>query len=231
MSDDKKLEAHTSQAALKLKEAQDKVEAKIANQGRQTAPVQITEGEVLAHDAIPDPDPSSYVDFGADVLSNENLADDAPPPAPTPVSRDEAMIRVMESMEKIVARQESTRQIPYNEVKPVSSFNPTGDRNHPQFSRPTHMDGILLNSLMHTAEEIKLFNQLKPGRYWERRIEVRRGSSGEIDLVRLGGRMDQRYERAGRFPTLVSMLEFIIAERKDKERKRREGLYEADEAI
>jgi hypothetical protein len=193
--------------------------------------------KLIITDDPPKTEPVSdeYVDPAEAFMTDEHLTDE--PPAeplivdPTVTASEAAMLRVAQAMEKIVTRQDEQRQVGLAEVRPVSSFNPTGDRNHPKFTRLTMMDGITLNSLMHTAEEVNLFNQIKPGRYWDRKIEVRRGSAGEIDLVRIGGKLDQRMERSAKFPTLVSMLTFIIQERERKEQRRKQGLFDDDEAV
>lgn len=199
----------------------------------------VQQGGSEDHWATATDEPAEYVDPALEMLNNEHLTDETYEPEPekplietdTSTATLKAMLRVAESMEKITARQEEFRQVPFAEVKPVSSFNPTGRRDHPTFRRPTFMDGIPLNSLMHTPEEIQLFNQIKPGRYWNRRIEVRRGSSGEIDLIRIGSRLDQRMERNAAFPTLTSMLKAIILERDQQEQRRRSGQFEDDEAL
>lgn len=137
-----------------------------------------------------------------------------------------AMLRIAESMEAFMKRQESTRQLSILEVAPVSPWNPEGRKDHPKFSRPTCVQGIQVDSFQHTAEEVKLFNQLKPGRYCNRVVEVQRLSDGTINLQWPGMKLDKRIAFYAEFPTIGKLLEACIAERAKKEADRKAGRYE-----
>lgn len=199
--------------------------------------------------SLSDPEPEGYVDPSEDLLNNEFSGDEPDGPAPTmdqmgdaikkvAVDRDaaldttmRAMLRIAESMEKSEARREAVRQLTYAEMIPTSPWNPEGKKVRLGFSRPTSMHGIPLNSLQHTEEEIALFNQLKPGRYVERKVEVQLGSGGEINIQWAGSKVDARIMMYTRFPTIVKLLETVIAERKAKEEARKRGDYTQDEIL
>lgn len=185
--------------------------------------------------------PNTVVDFEAEILANENLPEEAGEgQVPTldeigvalkvdPTAA--AMLRVAESMEKIVARNESTRQLSYAEILPVTPWNPEGKRNRVGFKRPTFMHGIQLNPLMHSEEEMALFNKLKPGRYIDRKVEVQLTQQGEINIQWAGARADTRIEMYTRFPSITLLLNAVIAEREAKESKRRAGRFDEDEDV
>lgn len=179
----------------------------------------------------------SYSIDESDLLTEQ--AEDIPPgvaavdagqaPAPSLEAYAAAMLRIAESMEKINARAESVRQIPFNEVIPDTPWNPKGKRDRVSFTRPTFLHGIALNPLMHTEEEIQLFNKLKPGRYLDRKVEVQRGNDGSMNLKWEGKKIDQRIMFYSEYPTISLLLSAIIKDREVKEEKRRKGLtYEED---
>lgn len=187
-----------------------------------------------------------YVDPANDILNNENSGEDPQGDQPTPTLEQmgsaiadaqkldatmQAMLRIAESMEKAEARREAVRQLGYNEIAPTSPWNPEGKRQRLGFSRPTFLHGIALNSLTHTEEEIALFNQLKPGRYIDRQVEVQLGSGGEVNLQWAGSKTDARITMYTRFPTISLLLKAVIAERQAKEEARKRGDYARDEIL
>lgn len=180
--------------------------------------------------------PNATIDFEEAVLTDDtSFMGAGTEVAGTPLSAADAntaaMLRVAESMERIVSRQEATRQLSINEVLPNSPWNPEGKRVRAKFSRPTFLHGIDLNSLTLFEEEIELFNQLKPGRYIDRKVEVRLTQDGSIDLSWPGAKNDARIEMYSRFPTLASLLKAVIAERKAKEDRRRRGVFDDSDSL
>lgn len=180
------------------------------------------------------------VDFESDVLNNEFAGEPEgkAPEAPPQLSPEdkfsrmmEAMLSIAENTEKREARAEAIRQIPYNEILPVSPWNPTGKRDRVKLTRPTYLHGIIVNPLTHTEEEITLWNKIKPGRYIDRKVEVRMQQDGSIDLSWPGAKTDARIEFYSRFPTLASLLQAVIAEREEKEARKRRGIYTDDDSL
>jgi hypothetical protein len=142
-----------------------------------------------------------------------------------------AMLRIAQSMETMMGRQEAARQIPINEVRPVSPWNPEGKVTRLQPKRPMYQHGIAINPLTLTEKTIDLFNQIKPGRYYSRQIEVQRYQDGGVNLQWAGAKLDKRIEFYSQFRHIDEVLEGIIKERTEKEAKRKAGIFEADEEL
>jgi hypothetical protein len=199
--------------------------------------------KVVTKESLKDLPPTKVVFDSDDLLNNPNSGDQLQPPAyaegsgeansapPTMEQGFAAMVRVAESMEKIVTRDESVRQLSYSEIKPTSPWNPEGKRVRPKFTRNTYLHGILLNPLTHSEEEIHLFNKLKPGRYLDRKVEVQRNNEGEINLQWAGAKNDMRIEMYTQYPSMTLMLRAIIAEREAKEERRRRGQFDDEEEV
>lgn len=181
-------------------------------------------------------------DFEDDVLTNEHMEQTEPSapgqaPLARPATQDQmaqmmaAMLEIAKSLSSAEQRRESQRQLSITEIKPDSPWNPEGKRDRLKLSRATSLHGIALNPLTHSEEEIALFNKLKPGRYIERRVEVRMTQDGSIDLSWPGAKNDTRIEFYSRFPTLVSLLQAVIAERTEKEDRRRKGIFTDDDSL
>lgn len=186
-------------------------------------------------------------DFEEDILNNE-FAGEAEGKAPEgavvigatapALSTEDKFMLLMEQMSRIAAgtearelRAESIRQKGYSEINPDSPWNPEGRRDRAKLSRPTHLHGIQLNPMQLFEEEILLFNQLKPGRYLDRKIEVRVTQDGSVDLSWPGAKNDARIEMYSTYPTLTSMLKAVVAERKAKEEKRRKGVFDDTDSL
>lgn len=137
-----------------------------------------------------------------------------------------AMLRIAQSMEAFMQRGEAQRQKTVNEVAHVTPWNPEGKRQRAGFTRPTYQHGIPLDPLTCTEETIRLFNQLKPGRYLDRKIEVQQAQDGAINLQWAGQRIDQRIEFYSRFGHIDDVLRAVIAERKVKEEAKKLGRVE-----
>lgn len=143
----------------------------------------------------------------------------------------ELLAKIAGSMTAQNDRYEATRQKSYNEIAPDSPWNPEGKRDRVKLKRATSLQGITINPLTHTEEEIQLFNQLKPGRYIERRVQVRMTQDGAVDLSWPGAKIDQRIEMYSRFPTLSALLRACVEERAAKEERLRKGVFTDDDAI
>ena len=142
-----------------------------------------------------------------------------------------AMIDVASAVKQLVERQEAVRQIPYNEIKPVTPWNPEGKRDRLKLKNEVFQHGYWLNPIMMTEKTIGLFNQLKPGRYFGRKIEVSRKHDGTLNITWSNAKIEQRMEFAMKFPHIDDILEYIINERKEKEEKRRSGKVDEEEFL
>lgn len=177
---------------------------------------------------IPSPFSNLMAEAEADVAAQTASVEEAAKGA-TPTEL--AMLKIAQSMERMMNRQEEVRQIPFNEMKPVTPFNPTGSKTRKEFNRPTWQQDILLNPLTHSEEEMILFNQLKPGRYINRTVEVLRGGDGGINLRWNGKAMDKRIEFYSQWPDIKLLLRAMLKEREDKLARKRLNIVDEDEDI
>lgn len=142
-----------------------------------------------------------------------------------------AMIDVAQAVKTLVEGQERVRQIPYNEMKPVTPWNPEGKRDRVKLTREWMQHGYPVNPLFMTEETIKLFNQVKPGRYWGRKIEVQRLSDGSMNLTWSNAKIEQRMEVAMRFPHIDDILKMCIEERAQKEARLKLGQVDENDYL
>lgn len=143
----------------------------------------------------------------------------------------QAMLRIAQAMEARMAREESVRQIPITEIKPVTPWNPEGKKNRREFSRATFLNDVMLNPMTHSEAEMALFNKLKPGRYLNRRLEVQKNANGEINVVWNGKTLDKRMSFYSEFPSITLLLNAILKEREDKLAKRRANIIDDDDDL
>lgn len=154
-----------------------------------------------------------------------------PPVESTSDITAKAMLTIAESVKALVESQQSVRQIPLSEIKPVSPWNPEGKRNRVPLSRVTMINGNPLNPMMMTEGEIILANELKPGRYMNRKIEVQRSQDGTINIVWANAKIEQRMEMAALYPDFTALAKAVINDRKAKEEKRKSGVVEEQEWV
>lgn len=187
----------------------------------------VTEPEVFVPSAFSNLMEEAEADVAAQTEAAQTATNAAKEASPTEL----AMLKIAQSMEKMMSRQEEVRQIPFNEMKPVTPFNPTGSRTRKEFNRPTWQQDILLNPLTHSEEEMVLFNQLKPGRYINRTVEVIRGGDGGINLRWNGKAMDKRIEFYSQWPDIKLLIRAILKEREDKLARKRANVVDEDEDL
>lgn len=142
-----------------------------------------------------------------------------------------AMLKIAESLQGFMQNQERTKQKSYSEILPDSPFNPTGKKNRTRLRGQLFQHGIPVNPLMMTEEEIEIANQLKPGRYVNRSVEVTRMHDGSVNITWPNKRIDQRLEFQSRFPTFVALCQTIVKERLQKEDNRKRGVFESEEIL
>jgi hypothetical protein len=152
-------------------------------------------------------------------------------PAMLQALNTKAMLEVAQAVKQMLEQQNATRQIPYNEIKPTSPWNPEGKRNRAKFVRETFQHGRWVNPMMVSEETIQLFNQLKPGRYLNRKVEVIRSQDGAINITWSNAKIEQRVEFYRNYPTIDHVLRAVIAERAEKERKKKAGEFDDNDAI
>lgn len=146
-------------------------------------------------------------------------------------AQTKALIELAKSVGLMVQNQERVRQKGILEIDPVTPWNPEGKRNRVPLTRMTYQHGQLVNPFHMTEEEIILANQLKPGRYYDRKIEVHRTEDGGINLSYHLGKVHERMELARQFPDFASLCRFLIKERQEKEEKKRRATIEDDDYL
>lgn len=151
--------------------------------------------------------------------------------AQTAAMQAKAMLKIAESMSGFMQNQERTKQKSYLDILPDSPFNPEGKRSRTPLRGSIFQHGMMVNPMMLTEEEIVLANQLKPGRYVNRTVEVSRTSNGDLNITWPNKRIDQRMEFNSKFPNFPTLCRVLVAERLEKEAKRRAGHFESEEIL
>ncbi len=128
----------------------------------------------------------------------------------------------------VKAQSQQIRDVPLSELKPITPWNPTGERRTKKYKK-FHMNGSLLNTEMMSTEELDLFSQLRPGRYNHRKWEVIRRRDKSLDLRYRNKTFPQRMELKGDAPKLVEMLKKIITEQEAQAERRKRGDFDEDE--
>jgi hypothetical protein len=129
---------------------------------------------------------------------------------------------VSESTAKAVADAESkVRTIEDQRPSLKSALNPTGSANRPKLARPVIFCGAPQREKQLSNTEIELFNQIKPGRYnnrkWEVIEQVAENDERTIEIRIPVKEVQDRIELAMTAPDLTSILKLIIAEQGAKQ--------------
>jgi hypothetical protein len=132
--------------------------------------------------------------------------------AADPATRSD-IVSIVQTMQKMVP----PRKVTYAEYKPRTPFNPSGNRNRRAPSRVVYQNGGRVNPRMLFDEEIKLLDQLRPGRYLDKLVTVREvegteGAPNELHIEYAYRTPDQRLALATRVRSLVAMLRQIVNE-------------------
>lgn len=96
-------------------------------------------------------------------------------------------------------------------------WNPTGTRVRPELRGRFFQNGRLIQDDRLTADEINKLNKLKPGRYFDRKVEVlERSENGDVTVeIRYSNKsMEQRMEMKNLARNLNELLDGILAETK-----------------
>jgi len=128
----------------------------------------------------------------------------------------------------VKAQNEKIRDVPITEIRPITPWNPTGERRTKKYKK-FYMNGALLNPDLMSVEELDLFAQLRPGRYNSRRWEVVRRRDKSLDIRYRNKTFPQRMEMKGDAPALTDMLKKIITEQEAQAERRKRGEYDEDD--
>jgi len=152
-----------------------------------------------------------------------------PPPDPYTLALLQSMQMTQQALLAFIKGQEESKSIPYHLIKHDTPWNPEGKKDRAKLKRPTFLSGYPVNPMMHSEEEIRMLNEIRPGRYNERKWEVVRFSDdGSIDIRYPNRTIEQRMEMAMKAPTLTVLLGLIISERVRQD-ERKSAPYDPDD--
>jgi hypothetical protein len=138
----------------------------------------------------------------------------------------EALKDLTSAVKTLAETQALGKKTPLHQVKVVTPWDPTGVRKQPakRLKAPAvFQNGARLNPIMLSNEEMDLINQLKPGRYAKRRIEVVRRRDKSIDIRYPNRTIEQRLELKGVARNLTELLKVILIEQEAAEKRRKAG--------
>jgi hypothetical protein len=111
------------------------------------------------------------------------------------------------------------RQVPITRYRGRTVFNPTGAPPHkrPQFTRDYYQNGKQLEAHVQFDKDIVMLNQLKPGRYLDRKVEVierysENGEANQLEIRYPSATPDDRFAMTKYFRSFTELLERILAE-------------------
>lgn len=139
--------------------------------------------------------------------------------------------QLLGGVQELVEQGKRGRQVPFHEATFKTPFNPDGKRERPKLKFPHfYQNGARCNPKLMTDEEIRLANQLKPGRYFNGKWEVRRRNDKSLELryphSTIAHRMDLKFESGG---NMASMLQKILVEQEAREQARKSGRVLAED--
>lgn len=186
----------------------------------------------------PEPTKNMY-DEDAEMLAAEQAAYDATQaaapliPAELPVTGDskidqllitmgQLLLKQSEALDKIANRSEAgpTPQIPFAQAKWQTPWNPTGERYARLLKRTVRLNGHRLSEITMSQPEIDALNDLKPGRYNDRKwtvIEEDGGADGSaINIYLPNHRPEQRMENTimAKGQGLMGVLGIMLSEQR-----------------
>lgn len=131
--------------------------------------------------------------------------------------KDESAL--LESIHKIAESLDNgpIKQVPIAKYAAQTPWNPTGDKRRPTLRRTVYMSGSRLREQLLSNEEIRLLNQIKPGKYNDRRwlvIETDGGDAegGAITILIPNRTPEDRVRLKGEAHSLTALLTKIIEE-------------------
>lgn len=113
------------------------------------------------------------------------------------------------------------KQIHISRYKAQTPFNPTGNKQRPKLNGKYWQNGYPLRPQHMTDEEITLANQIRPGRYFDRIVEVvERHENGEreVEIRYSNATVEQKMNNKNQFRNFKELCEGILTESKPKGR-------------
>ena len=116
-----------------------------------------------------------------------------------------------------VAEAGPIKQVPISRYLAKTPWNPTGSKQRPKLRATFLQNGYEIREAFVTDEQIHLLNQIKPGRYINRKVEVvERNEHGNhsIELRYNNKSIEDRMELKTEARNLTEMLQRIVNEQK-----------------
>ena len=142
-----------------------------------------------------------------------------------------AFNKLLEGVREIAAEGKQGKQVPFHEAKFVTPWNPSGEPRTVVLKFPFfYQNGGRVNPDLMTDDEISLVNQLKPGRYFGGKWEVRKRRDKSLDLIYPNGTIAARMDLAREAGSITGMLQRILTEQEARADRRRKGQFDEDDA-
>lgn len=116
-----------------------------------------------------------------------------------------------------VAEASPVKQVHISRYKAETPWNPTGNKRRLQMNAKFYQNGSQIRDWHVTDEDIALLNQLKPGRYVDRKVEVierNENSDRSIEIRYSNETIGQRMELKNHFRNFTELLQSIVTEQK-----------------
>ncbi len=127
---------------------------------------------------------------------------------------------VAQAMARFIQRDDDgpIRQVSVHKAKYRTPWHPSGDPNRPKLTRKMRLNGVQLRDRMLSNKEIDLLNQVKPGKYHNKRWFVMETDGDEdgskVDIFLPNKTQQDRLALAGDARNLEEVLTIIVNEAK-----------------
>lgn len=149
----------------------------------------------------------------------------------TTPSTDETLVSLAQSIKALAEAQAAAterenskfKEIGFQDAVFCTPWNPTGKKIRPNLKVKGFQNGAQLDPEKLHDEEIELFNQLKPGRYFGGKFEVVRKRDRSIDFRYANKTVDQRSELKSSAVNFAAMLKLVVMEQESRAQRRKSG--------
>lgn len=143
-------------------------------------------------------------------------------------SETSELAAALQALAQATNKVDPLKQVSILEAPPTTPWNPDGSV-RPKLKRVCYQNGARLDEGRMTAEEITLFNQIKPGLYNHKKWEVAKGRNKGIDLRYKNKTIEQRMELKGDTKDIAGVLRMIVTEQEAQAAARKAGKFDEDD--
>lgn len=122
-----------------------------------------------------------------------------------------------EALKFAITESSPVQQVHISRYKPITPWNPTGSVRRVPMNGKYFQNGSEIQEWRVTDEDITLLNQLQPGRYMGRKVEVvERNADGDrsVDIRYSNKDVGQRMDMKGLARNFTELLQNIVTEQK-----------------